>query len=102
MGLVFDWDKAAGLISEQKPSFAEAGLIEDWFWTGGQIYSDGKPVNQDDTYVYLASDWATPVLIMDHDIDNPIHCYVDEDKTSWSANTYWPESALAILDGGVQ
>ena len=60
---VFDWDKAAQLIKERKPEIAEAGLSGDWEYTGGEIYCDGKPVPQDDTYTYLSSIWATPCLI---------------------------------------
>lgn len=33
--MVFDWDKAARIIRERKPSTAAAGLSGDWEYTGG-------------------------------------------------------------------
>jgi hypothetical protein len=92
---VFDWDKAAKIIKERKPVNAAAGLSEDWGYTGGDIYRDGEPVKEDDTYVYLSSDWATPVLEIDGE---QIECWVMESKANgWNEKTYWPKSALAIL-----
>ena len=38
--MVFDWHKAAEIIRDKKPSEAEAGLSQDWEWTGGVIYRD--------------------------------------------------------------
>ena len=57
---VFDWDKAAQIIKEKNPEYAEAGLFEDLEYTCGLIYKNEKPVY--DSYTYLASTWATPVL----------------------------------------
>lgn len=92
--LVFDWDKAAQIIKEKKPKKADAGLIEDWFWTGGTIYEDGSPVM--DMPPYLASDWATPVLDLG---DITIKCFREiEDSPGWDANTLWPSSAIEILN----
>jgi hypothetical protein len=57
---------------------------------------DGKPVPEDDTYVYLASTWATPELDIDGDV---IECYRMQSETpGWDSGTYWPESARALLD----
>lgn len=91
---VFDWDKAARLIREHKAANAEAGLSGDLEWTAGSIFKDGAVVASDDTYTYLASCWATPVLIIDGE---EIDCWVEGDKTQWDAKTYWPESARLIL-----
>lgn len=94
---VFDWDKAARIIKERKPSCAAAGLSEDWGCTGGDIYRDGQPVKADDTYVYLSSNWATPVLEIDGE---NIECWLMESQAhGWNARTYWPESAITILKG---
>lgn len=90
--MVFDWDKAASLIKKNKPKIASAGLRDDWEYTGGTIYENGKIVT--DSYTYLASTWATPELDMDGKI---IPCFVMGDKTKWNSNTKWPESAQNIL-----
>ena len=99
--MVFDWNKAALIIKKRQPSRATAGLSGDWEWTGGTIFSDGKPVPIDDTYTYLASTWATPELGIDGDI---IECYLMEDQMpkEWGddpAHVYWPQSARDILEG---
>lgn len=91
---VFDWDRAAQLIKERRPETAGAGLSGDWEYTGGTIWSDGKP--DTDSYTYLSSCWATPELDLDGEI---IDCWKYEDEThGWDAGTKWPESALAILN----
>lgn len=93
---VFDWDKAAKLIAERKPTEASAGLQSDWEWTVGAIFRDGKPVPQDETYTYLASNLAAPELDLDGDV---IECWVYKDgNCEWDADTYWPESALTLLE----
>ena len=93
--MVFDWDKAARIIKERKPAVAEAGLWGDFEYTCGDIYEDGKPVK--DSYTYLASTWAEPMLIVDGEM---IECWKPQSTTpGWSERTKWPESALAILIG---
>lgn len=93
---VFDWDKAAQIIGDKNPEIASAGLSGDWKWTGGPIFKDGAPVDQDDTYTFLSSIWATPELDCDGDV---VPCWRYEDDTpGWDSGTYWPESALAILN----
>jgi hypothetical protein len=96
--MVFDWAKAAELIRERKPRRASAGLRGDWEYTGGLIYTaDGIPA-EDDTYVYLSSNWATPELDMDGDI---IECWTAQSDTpGWDSDTYWPPEAKAILGQG--
>ena len=37
--MVFDWDKAAEIIKKRKPTYAAAGLRQDWENTGGLIYN---------------------------------------------------------------
>ena len=99
---MFDWDRAARRIAEVKPRVASAGLEGDWEWTGGDIYRDGKPLGRDETYTFLASTWALPELGMDGHTE-PCYVYVDEAPASWGddrgSGTFWPESALAILNG---
>ncbi len=96
---VFDWDKAAKIIKERNPDYASAGLSEDWAWTGGVIYENGKPYKND--YTYLSSTWATPVLnIHTEDGIEEIECWVWENETKWNAETKWPKSALDILTEG--
>lgn len=86
----FDWMKAAKIIAETRPGTAYAGLAEDWGYTGGLIYEDGKPVPEKDTYVYLTSNWATPILVLDD--DEEIECWRYGDGSN-----YWPEGAVAEL-----
>jgi hypothetical protein len=100
--MVFDWNKAARIIKESKTSEAYAGLSGDWEYTGGIIFSNGVPVPEDDTYVYLASTWAKPELETD---DGRVYCYIMQDeagKYGWDAHTYWPESAINILNGSAE
>ncbi len=92
---VFDWDKAARLIIERCPKVAEAGLKNDWPSTGGVIWRNGAPVPRADTYTYLGSRWAMPQIILDD--EDAIDCWIDGDQTDWDAYTYWPDSALAIV-----
>ena len=91
--MVFDWNKAARLIRERKPECASAGLRNDWEYTGGTIYEDGKPVMDD--YTYLASTWAVPELDMDGYI---VECFrMEHEVPRWGPKTKWPKSALNIL-----
>jgi hypothetical protein len=93
---VFDWITAAKLIRERQASTASAGLADDWDWTGGRIYIDGAPVPAEDTYTYLASTWAIPELMLDYEV---MECWVWQGETGWTAETYWPDEALAVLRG---
>lgn len=89
--MVFDWDRAAELIREHGARHAVAGLSSDMEWTAGDIFADGKPVL--DGGAYLASLWATPVLVLGGE---EIECWkLQSDTPGWDANTVWPESALA-------
>lgn len=94
---VFDWNKAARIIAEKQPKIAAAGLAEDWNNTAGDIYRDGSTVHEGDTYTYLFSRWATPALELDD--GDLIACYLlpDENEHDWDAHTYWPPTALHIL-----
>ena len=94
--MVFDWDKAAKRIAAVRPESASAGLRDDWEWTGGRIYLNGKPVRSE--YTFLASTWATPELEMDGKVEP---CYRMESKVpNWDSGTKWPNSALKILFAG--
>lgn len=93
---VFDWDKAARLILERKPSCAVAGLSTDMEWTSGIIYKDGEAISN--SYTYLSSTWAKPVLVLDD--EEEIDCYIMESDTEWDASTKWPQSAINILLNG--
>lgn len=94
--MVFDWEKAAQIIKERKPELASAGLHGDWGYTGGRIWENGKPVDREDTYVYLSSTWAVPELDIDDEI---IECYKMKSQTpEWDSDTYWPAEALAIIN----
>ena len=97
--MVFDWERAARIIKERGAQEASAGLSCDWEWTGGAILANGKPVAKNDTYVYLASTWATPELSIDGEI---IKCFRMQSETpGWDSGTYWPPEALALLGATV-
>jgi hypothetical protein len=93
----FDWIKAATILKERNPEYAIAGLQTDLEHTGGAIWSDGKPVPEDETYTYLSSQWDTPILVID---EEEIECWVADDVAAEykSAKIYWPPEALAILE----
>jgi hypothetical protein len=92
---VFDWVQAARIIKERGAKNASAGLAGDWEWTGGDIFENGAPVPEEDTYAYLASTWATPELNVDGDV---MDCYKMQSETpGWDSNTYWPEEARKEL-----
>ena len=98
--MVFDWDKAASIIKTRNAKSAAAGLAGDWEYTGGEILNEGKPVAKEDTYTFLSSTWATPELEVDGDT---IDCYkMQSEVPEWNANTYWPQSALDIINAGMQ
>jgi hypothetical protein len=96
---VFDWHKAADLIRESKAQHAMAGLAGDMEYTEGCILDGGLPDR--DSYTYLASTWATPVLILDD--GDEIDCWIYEGGPhGWDEMTKWPESAVARLSAPVQ
>lgn len=91
---VFDWEKAAKIIKEKNPETVIAGLQGDLEYTSGIIWEDGKPVT--DSYTYLASTWATPIIILD---GQEIDCFkMKHEVPKWDANTKWPKSALDIIN----
>ena len=95
-GYVFDWDRAARRIKESNCKEAGAGLKNDWEWTGGTIFANGKPVPRSETYTYLASSWCIPELELDGVKED---CFLRESQApTWDSGTYWPDSALAILN----
>lgn len=97
--MVFDWAKAAQIIRDREAAgekvHASAGLHGDWEYTGGDIYREGSPVPDSETYTYLMSTWAVPELCINGQV---IECYVMENEhPEWNASTYWPQEALKIL-----
>lgn len=60
-----DWDKIREIIKENPNSIIQAGLLEDFTYTGDIIYNK-KPIKK--FYVYDNSNWATPVVIIDGEI----------------------------------
>lgn len=98
---VFDWDKAARIIKDERPYYAEAGLKEDYGNTCGTIYEDGD-ITTNEGCCYLASTWATPVLVL---INDPwddgrvIPCYrMQSEVPEWDYKTFWPKSAVDIYN----
>lgn len=96
--MVFDWDKAAKLIVEKRPEIAVAGLDQDLEYTADVIFDQGNIMT--DARPYLASTWATPVLIMD---DVSYNCYrMESEVPEWDEHTVWPDSAKDIMAKGVR
>lgn len=94
----FDWDKAAQILKDKKAKKAKAGLKEDQCWTCDTILKDGRPLT--DAGTYLASIWATPVLIIQNGgtiPDEEIPCWTMDPDTQWNEYTVWPYSALRIF-----
>ena len=96
---VFDWHKAVRIIKKHNVKNASAGLAEDWSYTSDFILKNNHPVLSTDTYTYLASIWATPVLLIE-DADEAIECWCWEDHCDWNAETLWPKSALMLFMEG--
>jgi len=99
--LAFDWDKAAQLIKEHFATHpdltAEAGLKGDWNYTGGTIFKKGFPTN--DSYTYLASNWAKPTLILSWDKNEQleVECSIIEDESRFNEHSKWDETSMNIL-----
>ena len=96
----FNWNQAAEIIKNEFKNHpdlkAEAGLQGDWNYTGGIIFKDGKPTNEE--YTYLASNWAMPTLILswdDHE-QKELDCWIEEND-KFSSDTKWDDESLAIL-----
>jgi len=94
MRRVFDWNEAARLIKTHYADEAVAALSEDWGWTAGTIFKNGKPVI--DHYVYLASDWATPIIEI-NGVEYDCWKY-EHESPGWGEKTSWPEESIAILN----
>lgn len=90
----FDWDKATQYLKDHNPDSAQAGLSSDLEYTAGEIWSNGEIVS--DSYTFLSSTWATPVLVMD---GAEIDCWkYESDTDGWNCDTVWPDSARKIID----
>lgn len=99
--MYFDWDKAAEIIKAKLKDYpdliAEAGLQGDWDYTGGEIFSKGKPRNDD--YTYLSSNWAAPTLILtygNHEQEE-IECFTTDESLRFDEKSKWDEQSLSIL-----
>ena len=102
--MVFDWDKAVSIIQERGLKNCGAGLESDFEYTAGSILVDGVPVTED--YTYLASNWATPQLIIYSnkddgyfDYEETVDCWVRENATSYNGSTKFPEHLIKKLTG---
>lgn len=93
--MAFDWDKAAAIIKEAlktNPNLvAEAGLQGYWNFTGGIIFEDGKPTN--DNYTYLQSNWAEPTLEINGE---DIECWTEANER-FKEDTKWDKTSLDII-----
>ena len=92
--MVFDWDRAAQILKDNSVQNAQAGLEEDWEYTGGDILVDGKIPKK--SYTFLSSTWARPQLQYQGEL---INCYkMRKDTPNWSSEIFWPDSARKIFE----
>lgn len=95
-----DWDTVAKIIKEkykEHPDLVvEAGLQTDWAYTGGVIFENGKPTN--DNYTYLSSNWATPSIVLNYDGEDQedIPCVIEANER-FDSDSKWDEISLGIL-----
>ena len=55
-------------------------------------------LKKEDTYVYLSSSWATPII----DIDGEeFDCWILKGDSKYESDTYWPSEAENLLFNGV-
>jgi hypothetical protein len=96
----FDWNKAATIIKNKLIEYpnlvAEAGLQNDWDYTGGIIFEKGNP--QSNNYTYLSSNWSIPTLIISNDDKEilEIECWTTENDR-FRSDSKWDEISLTIL-----
>ena len=81
-----DWEKAKALIQKHPDSVIYAGLAEDWGNTSGLIFAKG---NFYDGYVFGASCWATPILLIDGE---EYECWTDIKTAEGHGKPDWLEN----------
>lgn len=79
-----DWEKAEKICLEHPYSVVYAGLAEDWGWTSGKIYENGKWY--DGGTLYDRSKWATPILDVDGE---EIECFTHEEHERTGIPKWW-------------
>ena len=87
----FDWGTAKKILEERRPAYAVAGLQEDLEYTIVTIWENGPVKYPDLDTGYLASRWATPVLIIDGE---EIECWIPiaDDEIDYYSKLRWPDS----------
>jgi hypothetical protein len=94
---VFDWDRAAEIIREHRPKSVVVGRKGDTTGFIEPIYADGEVAPRGAVAPTLVSflplvlrlDWGEEVECWAYDFEHP----------EWTAETWWPSSALHILTG---
>ena len=92
---VFDWVKAANIIKENPNKNWNAGLSCDLEWTGGRIWDADKKNIDNNSYTFLSSNWAIPVIYDDSGLE--IECYVKATETEYGEETRYPKEFMDIL-----
>ena len=75
---LLDWERLKKICEEHPNSTIEAGLMEDWDYTSGTVFEDGKRIEPD--YIYALSRWATPICLIDYKEEIECWVYVDIDN----------------------
>lgn len=91
--MVFDWNKAHRLLTESGVDQADAYLRGDRGFTGGCIWLNGEPSNED--YVYLSSLWAVPVLEINGE---EVECWQFEEAAPDDWDDAWPTIVAATAE----
>lgn len=97
----FDYEKARNICERKDVIAAYGGLLEDWGWTSGQIYENGKYTP--DEIMWDNSIWATPVIkyVTKNGKDYQEDCYIDdgveEDEDAISRGKMYVSTTSAIF-----
>lgn len=91
-----DFKKAREIIEEEKEKidYVIGGLAEDWEYTQGTIFMDGKYVNEDEDRFesfFGTSYWATPAIEITYKdgTEKMIECYKGGSGKNTSIPNWW-------------
>ncbi len=96
-----DFEKAYQIIENEKDNidYVTGGLAEDWEYTEGTIFMDGKYVKKDENDFespYFSSYWATPAIEINYKNGESkmIECYEESNECCWEIPKWWLNNNL--------